>query len=88
VGGQYTVLDRAALRCRLDAPDLAGAATGAQRAELAANRELHWDPAYQMPDYAQVLVASRRWNVQTRGASPVPAPDGTALYWRAVVVQV
>lgn len=66
------------------------AATGAQRAELAAIRDFWFDPDRTIPEDARIMVSGHlapdgspaRWNVR-RGTFIVErAPDGTVLYKR------
>lgn len=74
-GGQYTVLARAALPCRVDALSLATAPTGPARTELAARRQFQWAPDYTLPAFSQLLADGVRWNIANANAPvPVRAP--------------
>jgi hypothetical protein len=60
--GLYTVVDASGVRCRLFHEARQPAATGLDRAELGAIRNLHYDPSYTLPDGAQILSGGQRWN--------------------------
>jgi len=60
--GAFTVLAASGVRCRLFHVGRQPAATGLDRAELGAIRNLHYDPATTIPDGAQILSGGLRWN--------------------------
>lgn len=79
--GPYNVAARTGLACRLDTVNVQPAATGAQRADLAALRTLMWDVDYALPDQgvqievtAPAYYAGQRWNVQAGTRRPAIPP--------------
>jgi hypothetical protein len=89
VGGQYTTVAKAGLRCSLTMMNLQNVTSMQDRAELATLRQLKWEHDYTMPDNAQIEIAGRRWNprkdtIILRAARP----GGEPLYWMADVVRV
>lgn len=62
--GAHDVALVTGLRCRLAHVSLQPASSGFQRAELAAIRELYWEPSYVMPETAVLEVNGARWNVR------------------------
>jgi len=85
--GGFTVSAKTGLACRLCHLSASELATSAERDELAARRVLLWDPAYTMPDYAQVLIGGDRWNVAQGTATAPRGPSGTVIFRRAIVVR-
>ncbi len=65
-GGAFDVLDQAAVRCQFWHVSVKPAATSEDRSELAALRNLHYDPSYTLPDRCQIEVeedgVTRRYN--------------------------
>jgi hypothetical protein len=62
-GGRFTTVLQTDLTAGFTEIDRRGAATAPDRAELAALRELHWDPIYALPETSQVEdTAGVRWN--------------------------
>ena len=86
--GAYTTVERSGLRCRLAHVNQQPAATGADRAELAAIRNLLWEPGYEMPETAQVDVAGVRWNVVPGTFGAYRGPTGAVVYRRCDLVRV
>lgn len=86
--GDYTVLARAGLVCRLVRVTLMEApGAGVDRVELASKRSLLWLPGYVMPEVAQVVVAGGRWNIKAGSVDHPRGPDGMVAYGRAEVVE-
>ena len=75
--GEYSVLAKSNLPCRLTYTQSGAAATGNEHANIGENRRLLWSDEYEMPDDAQVEVDSVRWNVRpgTYGAPAGPYSD-------------
>jgi hypothetical protein len=94
--GRYTTVLRSGLVCRLAHVNRQSAATGPSRTELAGIRVLLWDPAYSLPETAQVEVAgvtgpdgttAARWNVRAGTLATMRGPSGQAVYRQADVVR-
>lgn len=83
--GDYTVVHRAELRCRLAVRP--SPAVSAERADLTENRRLLWNDDYMMPATAQVVVNGRRWNVKAGTVDRVQNLVGGLEYWRADVTE-
>jgi hypothetical protein len=77
--GRFNVLQKAGLRCRLLHVNIHPAATSSDRAELAAIRDMIWDPLYSMPEQCQVVVGSTYWQ-------PVAGTFGAFRDWDSVLV--
>jgi hypothetical protein len=81
--GDYTVLSKASLPCRLI---LARSATSPadERADPASGAFVLWGPDYTMPGDAQLAIGGKRYNVQ---ANTVAALRGlsSVIYQRATV---
>lgn len=60
--GQYDTLAREGLPCRFAHVGTGQATTSEERVELAALRHVLWE-TYEMPDYAQLDFAGKRWQV-------------------------
>lgn len=84
--GAFTVTARSNLACRLFHVPRQPAATSAERAELGAIRNLHYDPAYTLPEGCQIEVDGVRWNVMT-GTEGDVKPFGAVIQRRADLVQ-
>lgn len=82
VTGRFTTVGHADLPCRLAHIGRQPAATGAERVELAALRNLIWSPEYDMPEGAQVLVDGARYNVVAGTVGALRGPTGAVLYRR------
>lgn len=94
--GRYTTVLRSSLACRLAHVNRQSAATGPQRTELAGIRLFLWDPAYSLPETAQIEVAGvtgpdgvtlARWNVRAGTLAAMRGPLGTAVYRQADVTR-
>lgn len=85
--GAYTDVLRSGLRCRLAHVSTRPAATGGDRAELAAIRNLLWEPDYVLPETAQVEVGGVRWNPVAGTFGAYRGPLGQVVYRRCDVVR-
>jgi hypothetical protein len=85
--GDFTVLARSALVCRLAIKAPAADADQA-RAQLAGRRTLLWQDAYTMPDNAQLLIGSDRWNVEPGTVEEMTGLSDAVVYRRCQVVKV
>lgn len=74
----YSTVVQSNLACRLVHIDRASATAG-DRAELMSIRELMWDPAYVMPEGAQVAIGGVRWQT-VRGTFGAPRRRGVVAY--------
>jgi hypothetical protein len=80
-GARFTTLARGGLRCRVAHVNVRPAATGMDRAELAALRNLIWEPGYAMPEGAQVRTADGvRWNIIAGTLKALRGPTGAVTY--------
>lgn len=86
--GLYTTVATTGLRCRLAHIDNRPAATAPDRAELAAIRNMLWEPSYVMPEQAQVEVAGIRWNPVPGTFGAFRGPSGAVVYRRCDLVRV
>ncbi len=78
--GNFDLVDNAALACRMALVTIQ-TAIGGPRAELTSARRLLWDPAYVMPETAQILVNGERWNALP-GTFAAPRGPGGAVQYR------
>lgn len=85
--GNYTVLAKSDLACRLTLVSAMSVDSGPGRAELVDERRLLWEPSYVLPDTAQVEVSGLRYNVQPGTLAAVRDPSGAVEYRRAKVVK-
>ena len=86
VGGGYTVSAKTNLAARLSTVSAKGATSAPDRAELAAVRQLFWDPSYTMPTYCQVEIGGVRWNVVPNTIA-APTKGGVVIYCSCDVVR-
>ena len=84
-GGAFTVSVKSNLACRLCHLAAAPGATSQERDELAARRMLLFDPAYSMPDFAQVDIGGEKWNI-VQGTAIAPRGPSGAIAFRRVDV--
>ena len=63
--GDYSVVARTGLACRLALVSADGAGGGAERAELLKARLLLWQEDYVLPEDCQIEVDGQRWNPRT-----------------------
>lgn len=82
--GAFSTVAQSALACRLAHVNQQPGATGDQRAELAAMRNLLWDPSYVMPELCQVEVNADgvRWQPEKGTFGAFRGPMGTVIYRR------
>lgn len=94
--GRYTTVLQSNLVCRLAHVNRQSAATGPARTELAGIRVFLWDPAYSLPETAQIEVAGvtgpdgvalARWNVRAGTLATMRGPSGQAVFRQADVVR-
>lgn len=85
VTGAFTVVAKSGLRCRL--AHVRGGGSQPERAELAALRNMLWEPDYVLPETAQVEVDGIRWNPVPGTFGAMRGPSGTVLYRRCDVVR-
>lgn len=86
--GDFTVLAKSGLVCRLAYIQQGGSDIGGEREDIGSRRRLLWEETYAMPSNAQVEVDSQRWNVLAGTFGPVRGPDSSVVYRRCEVVQV
>jgi hypothetical protein len=85
--GAFSVVATAALACRLAHPSRSAATTGPERAELAAMRELLFDPTYTLDEHAQLEVGGTRWNPVAGTVAYLRGPSGAIEFGRADLVR-
>lgn len=95
--GKYTTVLTTGLRCRLAHLGLSeGTVTGPERRDLASTRALIYDPAYTLPETAQVRVDGvfapdgvtlAAWNCEAGSVAIMRGPSGRPIFGRAVVVK-
>lgn len=84
--GAFDTVARQTLLCRLETINRQAGA-GFERPDLPVARELHSDPAYEVPKYSQLLISGRRWNPNPATIAQVKHHDGTVIYQRCEVVE-
>jgi hypothetical protein len=86
--GAYTVLAASGVPCRL-AHVHRGTATGPERAELAALRNLLWEPDTILSEHSQVEVDGDgvRYNVVAGTLEAYRGPSGELVYRRCDVIR-
>ena len=85
--GAYTVESTATLKCRVCHLAAGAADVSEERQEQAARRMLLFDPSYIMPDYAQVVIGTEKWNVVQGTAIAPRGPSGTVIFRRCEIVR-
>jgi len=85
--GDFTVLAKSGLVCRLAYIQQGGSDIGGEREDIGSRRRLLWEEAYTMPETAQVEVSSERWNVLQGTLGAVRGPDSSVVYRRCEVVR-
>lgn len=85
--GDFTVLAKSGLACRLAYIQQGGTDIGGERADIGSRRRLLWEEAYTMPDTAQIEMDSERWNVLVGTFGAVRGPNSTVVYRRCEVVR-
>jgi hypothetical protein len=86
--GDFTVLAKSALPCRLAYIQQGGSDIGGEREDIGSRRRLLWAETYTMPTDAQIEVDAQRWNVLAGTYGPVRGPDSRVIYHRCEVVRV
>jgi hypothetical protein len=87
-GGVFDSLLRDNLAAQFQHVRRQPAATAEDRAELAALRELRWDPTYVLPEHAQVQdTAGLRWN-PVPGTFAAIGPGGVLVFRQCDLVRV
>lgn len=89
--GAFTVVDQSGLKCRLFHVPRQPSEFGLERAELEAERNLHYDPSYTVPtDPYQFEIddgtGAKRWNPML-GTDGVIAPFGPVIQKRITVAR-
>lgn len=91
VGGKYDGTPiKTGLACLLQSVNRQSAATGPDRAALAKEANFRWDPAYDLPENAQLEVDAfpgQRWNVRAGTMWPLMAPGEIVIVRRCDVVK-
>jgi hypothetical protein len=82
IDGDYTLVDNAALPCRLTLVPPEDGKDAHERAELAAMRRLLWGPDYTMPENARVNVNGYDWLVVAGSFAAVGGVSGAIVYNR------
>lgn len=85
--GAFDVVARTGLACRLVAVDRQAGATGPDRADLAALREMHSDPTYSIPPYSHLLIDGRTWTPNPRTSLLEKHHNGDGIFWRSDLVE-
>lgn len=85
--GAYTTVLKSGLKCRLVHVGRQTATTAGERAELAAIRNLLFEPDYVMPETAQIEVDSIRWAPVAGTFGAFRGPSGAVVFRRADVVR-
>ena len=80
--GAYTVVAKAALRCRLANVRGEGKGAAEERDEVAQNRRLLWVEAYVMPATAQIEVEGVRWNIMPNSYAEMKGLGAAVKYRR------
>lgn len=85
--GLYDTLAKARLDCRLAHVNVQPATGGNERAELAALRDMLFDPNYVMPENCQVDVDGVRWQPVVGTFGAFRGPSSQTVYRRCDVVR-
>jgi hypothetical protein len=84
--GDFTVLARASLACRLAYIEQGGSTIGGERENIGSRRRLLWEESYTMPETAQIEVEGERWNVLAGTFGAPRGPSSQVVYRRCEVV--
>lgn len=84
--GAFTNLEKEGLICRVLTTSGRGMDLPS-RAENARARTIFWEPDFVMPEYAQLLYDSERWNVDPATIAKIEWLDGSIAYRRAIIVR-
>ena len=85
--GRYTNVLKTYLPCRLVLINTMSPQSGGARTELMAARDFYWDPAWTMPETAQVVVDGVRWQIQAGTIQPMRAGSSAVLLYRCSVIR-
>lgn len=85
--GDFTVLAKSGLVCRLAYMQQGPNETANDREDVSQRRRLLWEEAYTMPETAQVEVSGERWNVIAGSLGSLRGPGGTVVYRRCEVIR-
>jgi len=83
--GDFTVLAKSGLVCRLAYIQAGAVDVGDEREDIGSRRRLLWAEVYTMPETAQIEVDSERWNVLAGTVGAVRGPDSSVVYRRCDV---
>jgi hypothetical protein len=86
--GDFTILDKAGLVCRLAYIEQGPEDVGDERESIGSRRRLLWEEVYDMSETAQVEVEGERWNVMAGTLGKLRGPGGAVLYRRCEVAVV
>lgn len=86
--GDFDVLAKSGLVCRLAYIQQGGSDIGGEREDIGQRRRLLWAEAYTMPDTAQIEVEGQRWNVLAGTFGALRGPTSAVVYRRCEVVRV
>lgn len=80
--GLYQTVEKSNLKCRLAHVNMRPAPGGNERAELAAIRDMMFDPDYVMPENCQLDVDGVRWQPVAGSFGAFRGPSGRVTYRR------
>jgi len=80
--GRFTVVATSGLRCRLAHVSGEAGASRLERAELAALRNLIWEPGYVMPEEARVLIDGVTYALTPGTYKALRGPSGAITRYR------
>lgn len=83
--GDYTVLAKSGLACRLVVTRQNASSPAEERVDPASGVMLLWGPGYTMPGNAQALIGGSRYNVQAQTAAKIRGASSAVIYQRAAV---
>jgi hypothetical protein len=89
--GAYTVVLKTGMACALVEHTLYRAqfaVAGNARAENLGDRTLLWDPAYALPETAQLLIGTTRWQPVAGTFVAWPEPPQTPIERRCEVIRI
>lgn len=84
--GRYTQVLKDYLECRL-VPVNTMSPQAQGRAELMAQRDFYWSPAYFMPEHCQIDVEGVRWSPMAGTFQRLRAGDSAALICKCAVIR-
>ena len=83
----FTTVARADLRCRRAHVNAQPATSGAERADLAAIRDLIWEPDYLMPEHCRIVMDGVAWNPVSGTFRALRGPSGAVTYRQCDIVR-